>query len=314
MKRWLPAALLAAFACSASGCAKWNSAYLSVKDKIANFGKPQIEEQVIFDEIGIVVTATALKLSEEGFFPSLLLRVENTGDGDYLMNAKDCWIDGVTIEPMLSLRIPPQKSVEGEMGAACLSLDLEKGTTLQRWGFRLAFLDPDTMVEEYQSHPITIATNASDPMTVDIVEGGSLAMDEEGIKAYFSLAADPKSFWGSSLKVCFLNETSSDLELEITGWKVNGKEVEAVYSAAALAGTKSYDEVSFSQSSFAEQGITGLGTLSCEIKALNTVSGETAAESEVKALTFPKQAQASKEGPNPFRWLNSLLRRAGGGE
>ncbi len=209
----------------------------------ADTSEAAISEQVLYDEGGLKITATALDM--EAFLgPELKVLVENNTDKDLTIQTRDASINNLMVEPSFSCDVAAGKKANDAI--TFFSEDLEKSSIDQIAQIELRLkiftsADFDTIAE---TDPIIIPTSAKDTYVQNYDDSGDVLYDKNGIKIVNKGLAEDE-FFGPELRVYLENNTTQPITVQVRNVSVNGFMTDPVFSSDITPGKKAYDGISF---------------------------------------------------------------------
>ncbi|MDR0875823.1 MAG: hypothetical protein LBN12_06400 [Clostridiales Family XIII bacterium] len=249
---------------------------------------PTVEEQVVFDQDGVVVTVKGLTLGQElfSFGPELQVLIENNSSSNVLVQSRDGVVNGIMVEPYLSSEVTAGNKANSEITFFSSSLEkagIEQITDIE---FKLAIIDPNTYSDISASAPIIIQTSAAGSFTQTYDDSGTVMFDQDGIKIVAKRLDDQDSFWGADIYLYIENNTNQDVIIQSRDCSVNGFMIDPFFSSDILAEKKAFSEISFLQSDLESNDIESIDKLDLSFTIINADSWDEILKSDIITVNF----------------------------
>ncbi len=247
--------------------------------------KITVEEKVIYDDDGIVVTATGIDVS--GLFgPELKVKVENNSSNNVTIQTRDCSINGLMVDTIFSCDVVAGKKANDSITFAQSELDISGITTIKDIEFTLLVLDSETYDEIDESDVIKLTTSADPSFVQQYDDSGFVALDKSGIKVIIKKLSDKNSFWGSEVFVYVENNTDDDITVQTDGVSINGYMVTPIFSCDVVEGKKAVDSIMFMESDLEDNGITDITEIELKLVIFESDSFDTIIKSDTVTVSF----------------------------
>lgn len=244
-----------------------------------------IEEQVIYDAGGVRVTAVSL--THDSFWgPAVKVLVENNSDKNITVQARNCSINGLMVEPMFSCDVAAGKKANDTITFMESDLEEAKITLIKDIEFYLHIFDSDSW-DEIANSPVIALTTSADPAYVQVFNtGGFVAYENNGVKIIVQKLNSTDSFWGSDVYIYAENNTDSNITIQARDVSINGFMVDPIFSCDIVAGKKAYDTITFFESDLTDNGITDITELEIKFHIFNSDSWDTITDTQAITITF----------------------------
>lgn len=244
-----------------------------------------IEEQVIYDAGGIRVTAVSL--TNDSFLgPAVKVLVENNSDKNITVQARNCSINGLMVEPMFSCDVAASKKANDTIAFMSSELETANITVIKEMEFYLHIFDSDSWEEIANSPVITLTTSADSAYVQTFNTDGFVAYENDGIKIVVQKLNSSDSFWGSDVYIYAENNTGSNITIQGRDVSINGFMVDPIFSCDIAAGKKAYDTITFFESDLTDNGITDITELEIKFHIFNSDSWDTITDTQAITITF----------------------------
>ena len=210
-----------------------------------------IDEQLLLDRDGIVITATGLE--ETWLGPEINILIENNSGQPLTVQARNTSVNGYMVEPVFSCDVAPGKKANDSITFT--------GSDLQKCGIEviarveLVFhvFNTDSWATVFDSEPVVIETSAAGTYTQEYDTSGTVVFDEAGFKIIFKGIAE--SMMGPEAVLYIENNSAENITVQARNTSVNGYMVEPIFSCDVVQGKKAVDSLSFFEEDLAKNGI-----------------------------------------------------------
>lgn len=225
-----------------------------------------IEEQVIYDEGDITITAKGLNF-DEYWGPEVELFIENNTDLDISVGAKNISVNGLVVGGSFYSDVPAGKKANEALSIYEEDLELSEIELIKEIEFVLSATDSD-YEEVFESDPIVIETNADDSYVQKIDDKGVVAVDEDGIKVVVQELAED-DFGDPYVVVYIENNTDGELTFSTENESVNGYAMDVFLYTTVPSGKKAFDTITFYSEDLEENGIDEIKEMELCFSAIN---------------------------------------------
>lgn len=243
-----------------------------------------VDEQVLIDKSGIVVTLKSLDM-DSMFGPSLKVLVENNSVTSVTVQVRDCSINGIMTDCIFSSNVAPGKKANDDITFMSSTLEKAGIDTIQTVELKFHVFNSDTWNTIFDSETVTITTSAeSAEQAVD--DSGFVALDEKGFKIVVKKVDSENSFWGADVYVYIENNTDKSATVQLRDVSINGFMMNPIFSCKVAAGKKAFDTITFLQSDLEENDIDTIEEMECSFHIFETDGWDTIFDSEPVTITF----------------------------
>ncbi len=238
-----------------------------------------IEEQELYNENGVVITATGF--SETGIFgPEVKLLIENNSEKNITVQARNGSVNGYMVDFQISSDVAAGKKTNDAL--SLLSTDLENSniSTICDIEFNFHVFNTDSWEDFTDSELITIATSASGSYEQSYDDSGEVVYDENGIKIVSKGIAEDGSLLGPALYLYIENNSDQDITIQSKDTSINGFMVEPVLSSEIVAGKKSIDTMVFLSSDLTDNGIESIDEIETSFHIFTTENWDTIVDTD----------------------------------
>lgn len=218
----------------------------------------KLDQTVVFNEDGIVITATGLKETWSGYV--LKVRIENGTDKNIVFSGTDFVVNGIVLTAWAYVDVAAGKKTNEEITFYSDELEavgITKIATIE--GADAHIYDADSY-ETLYTVPFTLRTSVADSYSQEILEIGELVYDKDGVKVFAQRVKD--QFYGHSVR--FLVENYSENEFVVTAENVsvNGYTISTWLYDTVYVGTVRYCQMEIGESELEKNEITTLEDIS----------------------------------------------------
>lgn len=250
----------------------------------------EIDEQVIYNRNGIVVTALRLD-SNVLFGAELSLLIENNSDADICVQVIDTSVNDFMVQHILSETVLAGKKSNTTMGLLASDIKASDIKTIATIEFTLHFIDPETYMDLFDSDPITINTSAADTFTQEIDKDGDLLLDKDGLTIIYK-GMNCDALIGTNLSFLIVNNSSDSYIVQAGSTSVNGFMVTSLMSSEVPNGKNSVTELLITSSSLEENGIEKISEIEFILKIIDSKTFMTLYETDSITISADGGVQA----------------------
>lgn len=226
-----------------------------------------IDEQVIFNEKGITITAKEIVDSWSG--QDLKILIENNSGKDILVSTEALAINGYMVTGFLYETV--SDGAKSNATLSCLSSDLiNAGISgigeIEIW---FSLIDSNSYSTVYESkNPVVIKTNLYDQLDASLDINGVEIINQNGIKMIVKYV-DENSFWGTSVLVYLENNSGQNVTVTCEKTSINGFMINGYYYSSVKDGHKSFDTMTFFSSELEENEIEKVENIKMSFSCYN---------------------------------------------
>ena len=238
-----------------------------------------IEEQVLYDENNIKITATGM---EDGFFGTeLKLIIENNSDKSITVQARNCNVNDFMVSTMMSVDVAAGKKANDSLTFETSGLKdcgIESIATME---FVFHIFDTESWDTIVDTDVIAINTSIASTYTQTVDDSGDVLVEEGGVKIVGKGISADDSFWGPGVILYIENNSEKDITVQVRDVSINGFMVDSTMSTDVVAGKKAMSAVQFFSTDLEENAITDITDVEFYFHIFNLESWETILDSDV---------------------------------
>lgn len=243
-----------------------------------------IEETVLLDEEGIKITATGL---EDGWFGTdLKLLIENNGDKNVTVQARNSSVNGFMVDTMMSEDVVAGKKANTTLTFSTTGLKEADITTVANMEFAFHIFETDSWDTYLDSEMIVLETSAAEGYEQSVDDSGTVFYDTDGIKIVGKGLSNDDSIFGPGLIVYIENNTEKNITVQVRDTSVNGFMVEPGMSQDVVSGKKAITAVTFFSSDLEENGIEDITEIETSFHIFDMESWDGIADTEAVVINF----------------------------
>ncbi len=243
-----------------------------------------IEEQVLYEENGIKITATGLEDSFLG--TDLKLLIENDSDKNIIVQAKNANVNGYMVDTMMSAEVASGKKANDGLTFQTSGLKecgIEQMATLE---FQFHIFDADSWEEIVDTDVIKIDTSVAEGYEQKYDDSGEVLVDTNGIKIVGKGLSANDSFWGPGVILYIENNSDQDVTIQVRDVSVNGYMVSSSMSEDVVASKKAISAVQFFSTDLEDNGIEDITDVELYFSIVNLDTWDSIFDSDVIKITF----------------------------
>jgi len=247
----------------------------------ASPAKATVEEQVLVDQDGIVITL--LSLSEGGMFgPELKFLVENNGKVNVHVRIGDTVVNGAMVHASMYGEVAPGK--KSNITASIDDVYLERAgiTTIAEIRLALQVVDDsyDTIVE---TGYLTVQTSAFGSFTQAFDDAGEVVYDRDGVRIV--MQGPDESYLGEPAVLFFIENRSREaIHISSKDVSVNDFMINSTVYANVQPNAVAYETLDFSQHELDENGIKEIKTVELYLEIRNEDSYKVIGETDLMTI------------------------------
>lgn len=274
MKKWLALILAMILCLSLLSCSKDKQEDDDNEKQSTTDGKQEeadpvtIKEQVIYDQNDVKVTVNSLEDSSL-LGTSLLLTVENNRSEDLKITVGSMTVNGLVIDAVFYHDVAAGEILQEKLYLLETLMKASNITVIQNIEFQLRFVEPESYDTLFESDLIRLSTTADPNYKQPINDLGIVAYSDSNIRFIIQDILENKDLKQQNVQVFIENNSQRDWTLLLDSFKVNGVEIDPIFSCEIPVGKKAYDFISISTDDLTEQNITRIDTLEFTLRIID---------------------------------------------
>lgn len=218
---------------------------------------PTIEQQVVYDADGIVITA--VEYTHDDFWNSdgIKFLIENNTQQNVTVGVNALIVNGFMVTDLFAADVASGTKKNETMNLLSNELDAAGITTVGEIEIYFHIYDSDTWKDIANPDRVVIQTSNYSTMDTEADTSGSVLYDEGGIKI-IGKYVDENSFWGKSVVLYVENNTEKNVIIQADNLSINGYSLTSLFSSTVYAGRKAVDDITLLSSELEENSITSV--------------------------------------------------------
>ena len=278
MKKCGAAVVLAAFALMALGSgSEGNTTKDVVKDDVQNeaaaddaadgivteddagkadTGTITIEEQVLLDQDGIIVTAKEYT-TDSIWGDGIKLLIENNTEQNVTVGCNALIVNDYMISDLFASDVAAGKKANETLYLSSSELEAAGIETIGQIEIYFHVFDSDSWDSLFDSDQVIIQTSAFEQMDIVPNDVGTELFNSDGIRIV-GKTVDENTFWGSAILLYIENKTDKNIVVSCEDLSVNGFMLQPLLSSTVYAGKMSIDDITLFSNELEENGIESI--------------------------------------------------------
>ena len=241
-----------------------------------------IEEQVLLDKDGILVTAKEYVV-DSIWGDGIKLLVENNGDKTVTVSCKAVIVNNFMISDLFVAEVAPGKKSNETLNLSSSEL---KAAGIDEVGLVEIYFyvyDSESYEEIFDSNCVTIKTSAFAIMDTKADTSGTELYNANGIRI-IGKTVDENSFWGSAILLYCENNSEKNVGISVEEMSINGFMMNPLFSTTVYSGKMALDDITVFYTDLEENGITAIEEVELKFHIYDADSYNTIADSD--SITF----------------------------
>jgi len=242
-----------------------------------------IEEQVLFDHDGVVVTAKEY-VHDSIWGDGIKVLVENNSDKDTGVGNTALIVNDYMVFDLFSSTVAAGKKSTETIYISSSDLENAGISNIGKIELYMHTFDPDTYMTTYEADAVTIKTSAFEMMDTESKVSGNELYNKDGIKI-IGKYVEADTFWGTSVLLYIENNTDNNISVSCDDLSVNGFMVTPLFSSTVYSGKKAVDDITIFESDLEENGIEKVESIELKFHIYDNDTYNTIADSDVVTIT-----------------------------
>lgn len=244
-----------------------------------------IDEQVLVDQDGIVVTAMEY-VTDSIFGDGIKMLLENNSDKDITIGCNALIVNDYMIADLFSAEIAAGKKANETLYFSSTQLEAAGIKNVGKIEIYFHIYDSSTYDTVFDSECVTIQTSEYANMDTTPDDAGKELYNRDGIRIV-GKTVDENSFWGTAILLYCENNSGKNVGISVDDMSVNGFMMSPFFSTTIYDGKKSIDDITVFSSDLEQNGIEAIEEVELKFHIYEIDSYSTIADSE--PITFSAQ-------------------------
>lgn len=245
-------------------------------------GDVTIEEQVLLDQDGILITAMEYA-SDSIWGDGIRLLLENNSDRTVTVGCKALIVNHYMITDLFSAEVAAGKKANEVMYLSNSELKAAGIDTVGQVEVYFQIFDSESFDTILESDCVTIKTSGFEEMDTTPDDLGTELYQADGIRIV-GKTVDEDSFWGTAILLYCENTSGKHVGISVEEMSVNGFMMNPLFSTTVYDGKMALDEITLLSSDLEANGIEAIEEVELKFHIYDADSYSTIADSE--AITF----------------------------
>lgn len=243
-----------------------------------------IEEQVLYNQNGIVITATELDMNG-AWGPEVKVLVENNSDKDITVQTRNSSVNGCMTEIGFSCDVVSGKKSNDTLTFMSDYLEACGIETIANIEFSFNIFDSETWDTIVDTDMITINTKVNGSYEQSYDDSGDVLYENNGIRI-ISKGFVEDDLYGYELSLYIENNSGQNITVQARDTSINGFMIEPIMSSEIVSGKVTFDGMTFLSDDFELNGITDVKTIETSFNIFNTDNWDTIDETAPITISF----------------------------
>lgn len=239
-----------------------------------------IEQKVIFEQDGIIITATGLDFDSSFMGPEIKLLIENNTEKNLCIQSRNVSVNGYMVSTTMSAEISSGKKTNDSLTIDRSSMEACNIEDIAYVDFSLHIFNNDSWDDSIDTEMIHIDTSSIDSYMQSYDDSGENIYENEGIKIVSKGISEDSSFMGPSLVIYAENNTENAITIQSRDVSVNGFMVDPIFSCEVMPGKRAIDSITFMSSDIEENQIKSIDEIELSFHIFQTDGWDTIQDTE----------------------------------
>lgn len=214
-----------------------------------------IEEQVLMDQDGVVITATEY-VTDDLWGDGIRLLLENNSERDVGIGCRALIVNDYMLTDLFSSKVAAGKKANETMYLSSTQLNAAGIENVGKVEIYFYAYDPDTYETLFDADCVTIETSAFAQMDTDPdgEDEGTELYAQDGIRIV-GKAVDEESFWGTAILLYCENSSGRNVGINVENLSINGFMMDPIFSTTIYDGKKAIEDITILSSDLEDNGI-----------------------------------------------------------
>lgn len=244
-----------------------------------------IDEQVLFEQESIVVTATEY-VTDSIWGDGIKLLLENNSDKDITVGCNALIVNDYMITDLFASGIAAGKKSNETLYLSSTQLKAAGIENVGKIEIYFRVYDSSTYKTVFETECVTIQTSEYANMDTIPNDAGTELYNQDGIRIVGKTVGE-NSFWGTAILLYVENNSGKNVGISVDDMSINGFMMHPFFSTTVYDGKKSIDDITIFSNDLEENGIEAIEEVELKFHIYDADSYSTIADSE--PITFSVQ-------------------------
>lgn len=237
-----------------------------------------IEEQVLFEQDGIVVTAQEY-VTDSIWGDGIKLLLENNSDKTVMVGCNAVIVNNYMLTDLFASEIAAGKKANEVMYLSSSELEAAGIESVGQIEIYFHVYDPESYDKIFDPDCVTIQTSEYANMDVIPADTGTELYNANGIRIV-GKTVDENSFWGTAILLYCENNSGKNIGISVEEMSINGFMMNPLFSATLYDGKMSIDDITILSSDLEENGIESIEDVELNFHIYDAETYDTIADAE----------------------------------
>ena len=244
-----------------------------------------IQEQVLFEQEGIKVTATEY-VTDSIWGDGIKVLLENNSDKTVTVSCDALIVNNYMISDLFVSEVASGKKANETIYLSSSELKAAGIESVGQVEIYFNVYDSETYDTVFKTECVTIQTSEFANMDTVPDDAGTELYNADGIRIV-GKTVDENSFWGTAILLYCENNSGKNAGISVEEMSINGFMMSPLFSTTVYDGKMAINEITIFSSDLEENGITAIEDVELKFHIYNADTYDTIADSE--AITFTAQ-------------------------
>ena len=212
-----------------------------------------IEEQILVDRDGVIITAKEYT-TDSIWGDGIKVLLENNSDIDVMVGCNALIVNDYMITDLFASEIAAGKKANDTIYLSSSELKAAGIDTVGKIEIYFHVYDTTSYDNIFDSDCVTIQTSEYANMDMTPNDAGTELYNESGIRI-IGKTVDENSFWGTAVLLYCENTSGKNIGISVDDMSVNGFMMNPLFATIVYDGKKSIDDITIFSSELEENGI-----------------------------------------------------------
>lgn len=244
-----------------------------------------IEEQVLFEQDGIVVTAKEY-VTDRIWGDGIKLLIENNSDKSVTVGCNALIVNNYMISDLFVSGVAAGKKANEIMYLSNTELEAAGIESVGQIEAYFHVYDSDTYETLFDTECVTIQTSEYENMDTVADDTGVELYNADGIRIV-GKTVDENSFWGTAILLYCENNSGKNIGISVDEMSINGFMMEPLFTTTVYDGKMALEDITIFSEDLVANGIATIEDVELRFHIYDAATYEAIADSEV--ITFAAQ-------------------------
>ena len=244
-----------------------------------------IEEQVLFEQDGIVVTAKEY-VTDRIWGDGIKLLIENNSDKSVTVGCNALIVNNYMISDLFVSGVAAGKKANEIMYLSNTELEAAGIESVGQIEAYFHVYDSDTYETLFDTECVTIQTSEYANMDTVADDTGVELYNADGIRIV-GKTVDENSFWGTAILLYCENNSGKNIVISVDEMSINGFMMDPLFTTTVYDGKMALEDITIFSEDLVANGIEKIEDVELKFHIYDAATYETIADSEV--VTFSAQ-------------------------